>query len=75
VIGVPFYWHVWGDLTIVAAPGVEFLPDDSSTSALFRVGGEYGFEMTKGWKVVPGLFVDFGDETVVVYGLSFALSF
>ena len=75
VIGVPFFWHVWGDLTVLAAPGVEIESDGSSTSALLRVGGEYGFEMTKGWEVVPGLYVDIGDDTVVVYGLSFALSF
>jgi len=75
VIAVPFYWHVWEDLRVLAAPGVEILPDGDSTSALLRVGGEYGFEMTKGWKVAPGLFVDFGDETVVVYGLRFALRF
>lgn len=75
VVGMPFFWHVWEDLTVLAAPGVEIESDGDSASALFRVGGEYGFEMTRGWKVVPGLFVDFGDETVVVYGLTFALAF
>jgi hypothetical protein len=75
VVGLPFFWHVREELKVLAAPGVEFEPDGSSTSALVRVGGEYGFEMTRGWKVAPGLFVDFGDETVVVYGLTFTLGF
>ena len=75
VIGVPFFWHVWGDLTLLAAPGVEIESDSSSASALLRLGGEYGFEMGKGWEVVPGLYFDFSDDTVVVYGLNFTMKF
>jgi hypothetical protein len=75
VIAVPFTWRAREDLKILAAPGVAIDQDDGSDEVLLRVGGEYGFPMARGWEVRPALYFDLYGETVVVFGLSFALSF
>ena len=75
VIAVPFVWHAWEDLKLVAAPGIVMETEDGSDEAVLRAGGEYGFPLARGWEVLPALYFDFYSETVVVFGLSFALRF
>jgi hypothetical protein len=76
VLAMPFYWHVWKELKLVGAPGVEFAAGDGSDDFLVRLGGEYGFDTGHGFELAPALYVDITDEeTALVYGVSFAKSF
>jgi hypothetical protein len=75
VLGFPFYFHVWRGLKLVGAPGIEFAKQGND-EFLLRLGGEYGFELGRGYALAPGLFVDVTEsETALVYGVAIAKSF
>jgi hypothetical protein len=75
VLGFPFYFRVWRGLTLVGAPGIE-LSTTGSDEFLLRLGADYGFEIGRGFEVVPGLYVDLtSSETTLVYGVALAKSF
>ena len=59
-------------LKLVGAPGIEFATSGSD-DFLVRLGGEYGFEIGRGFELAPALYVDVTEEdTALVYGVSFA---
>jgi len=71
---VSFNWHVWKELKVLAAPGVEI--EDRSGSFLLRLAVEYGFDIGKGWEAAPALSFDFtSEETAIVIGAGFGKSF
>jgi hypothetical protein len=76
VIAVSFDWHVWKEMKLFIAPGVEIDAADGSDSFLVRLGIEYGFDIGKGWEVAPALNFDFtSDEDSIVIGAGFGRSF
>jgi len=73
---LPFVWHAWKELKLVGAPGTWFSSGSASDEIMLRLGGEYGFEIGRGYELAPGLFFDLTqEETAIVYGASFAKSF
>jgi hypothetical protein len=76
IVGIPLCWHPWKELKLLAAPGVEFAPSERSDEFLVRFGGEYGFDIGKGFEIAPSLYFDFTrEERTVVLGASFAKRF
>ena len=76
LLGVPFYWHAWKELKLVAAPAVEIEPAERSGWFVVRVGGEYGFPLRSGIEIAPALYFDVSSEDVaVVVGATVATSF
>ena len=65
------YLHVW-HLEFTVAPAAEFSKDE--TTAVLRVGVEYGFEISR-FSVSPALFFDTerNEEPSLVYGVSFGI--
>lgn len=73
VATLPLIWHV-NQWKFFAGPGIE-KPDDGDSEALFRVGGEYGFEIGR-WELSPGLALDFVDsETEMIIGVGLLYGF
>ena len=76
LLGVPFYWHAWKELKLVAAPAVEIEPAERSSAFVVRLGGEYGFSVRSGIEIAPALYFDVSSEDVaVVVGAAIARSF
>ena len=76
LLGVPFYWHAWKELKLVAAPAVEIEPAERSGEFVVRLGGEYGFPVRSGTEIAPALYFDVSSEDVaVVVGATVATSF
>lgn len=76
LLGVPFYWHAWRELKLVAAPAVEIEPAERSGWFVVRLGGEYGFPVRPGVDIAPALYIDLSSEDVaVVVGASVATGF
>ncbi len=76
LVAVSFDWHVWRELKVYAAPGIEIESEDGSDSFLLRAGVEYGFDIGKGWEASPALNFDFTrDDTVIVIGAGFGRHF
>ena len=76
LLGVPFYWHAWKELKLVAAPAVEIEPAERSSDFVVRLGGEYGFPVRSGIEIAPALYFDVSSEDVaVVVGATVATSF
>ena len=76
LLGVPFYWHAWRELKLVAAPSVEIEPAERSGEFVVRLGGEYGFPVRSGIEIAPALYFDVSSEDVaVVVGATVATSF
>jgi len=76
VAGVPFYWHPWRELKLLAAPGVNIEPADREGEFLVRVGAEYGFGIRRGFEIAPALNFDIAsDDVTVVAGAAIARSF
>jgi len=73
---VSFNFHVWKELKVIAAPGVEIETEDGSDSFVVRFGVEYGFDIGKKWEAAPSVNFDFTDEdTAIVIGVGFGRHF
>ena len=73
---ISFDWHVWKELKIFAAPGIEVEREDGSSGALLRLGVDYGFPIAPRLEIVPAAAIDFSDEnTTVVLGAVLAWKF
>jgi hypothetical protein len=76
LVGVPFYWHAWKELKLVAAPTFEIEPAERSSEFVVRVGGEYGFSVQSRLEIAPALYFDVSSEDVaLVVGAAVASSF
>lgn len=74
VLAVPLAYRVdaW---KFYAGPGVE-MEERGDTEFLFRIGGEYAFEVGERTEVAPQVNLDFVDgDTVVVFGVLVAYGF
>jgi hypothetical protein len=71
-----FNFHVWKELKIIGAPGVETETEDGTDSFVFRVGVEYGFDIGRGWEAAPALNFDMtSEDTAIVLGVGFGRHF
>ena len=76
LVVVSFDWHVWKEMKVFIAPGVEIGTRDGSDLFVVRIGIEYGFDIGKGWEIAPSLNFDFTNEdTAVVVGAAFGTKF
>jgi len=76
LVVVSFDWHVWKEMKVFIAPGVEIEGRDGSDLFAVRIGIEYGFDIGKGWEVAPGLSFDFtSEDTALVVGAAFGTKF
>ena len=75
LVGLPFKVTPWAGWFLLIAPGVEI--ESSETSAMFRIGTGYDFELDEKWSLAPEFYVDlsrfFG--TTYVFGLAVSRSF
>ena len=73
---VSFDWHVWKEMKVFIAPGVEIEHVDAGDLFVVRLGIEYGFDIGRGWEAAPGLIFDFtSEDTAVVVGVAFGTKF
>jgi hypothetical protein len=76
LFAVSFNFHVWKELKIFGAPGVEIETEDGTDSFVFRVGVEYGFDIGRGWEAAPALNFDItSEDTAIVIGVGFGRHF
>jgi hypothetical protein len=76
LVVVSFDWHVWKEMKLFIAPGVEIETRDGTDLFVVRIGIEYGFDIGKGWEIAPSLNFDFtSEDTAVVVGAAFGTKF
>jgi hypothetical protein len=67
--GAQAYWHVVGELVLVAGPGLERHGD--SWEPIARVGAFHEFPLGGGWVLSPGVFYDLTPgEDLLIYGIN-----
>lgn len=73
IVGLPFVFHPYQGLRLLAMPGVELTSDHEEF--LVRLG--VGYDIPAGdWVITPGFNVDFVDhEENLIFGIAFGKSF
>lgn len=68
-VGAQGYWHVAGELVLVAGPGAERRHEE--WEPIVRVGGFYEFPLGAGWMIAPAIFYDITPEQdIFIYGVN-----